>query len=439
MTGAAEARDGATLRPRADERLLPYCLIALGGLAGAVIAGQPGLAALAVPFVLALTLGLRRTAPVRVDARIVIDADQLLEGDHLTGRLELARDGGRHLDVMLFRLHGVASVDGDTLAWSLPRADRAVELPFQLTATRWGLHVPFEVWVRLASPFGLLTWTGRVAVAPTVRVLPSRERLTRLLDPSESRAVAGMHRSRRLGVDGEFAEVRPYLPGDRVRDLNWGATARFRRPFVNSYHPELSGDVVLAIDAFGDGSTGSAEALSRAARAVWTLASVHLRANDRVGLVGLGGRTASVLPAGGNRSRYRLLETLLRIGGEAARHGAARSDRVRGVPASSLVIALTPLHDEVTVRSLQAWRARGRSVAVVHIDTGDLLDGPASEAERLARRVWRLDLERRKRALGHLGISVVTMPADGPITPVVTALRRARRAPAVRAGRVGAS
>lgn len=430
---SAEVRGTATLRAAADERLLPYVLIALGGLAAALILGRPALVALAVPFVLALTLGLRRTAPVRLDARIVVDADQLLEGDRLTGRLTLAWDGPFDADVMLFRLSGVTPADGDTVAWSLPHPSGRVELPLALTADHWGRHTPFEAWVRLASPFGLLTWTGKVATAPTIRVLPSRERLTRLLDPTESRAVAGMHRSRRLGQGGEFAEVRPYVPGDRARDLNWGATARYRRPFVNSYHPELSGDVVIAIDAFGDGSTGSAEALARAARAAWTLASVHLRANDRVGLVGLGGRTASVLPAGGNMARYRLLETLLRIGGEAASASAARTGRPGGVPASALVIALTPLHDDVTVHSLQAWRARGRSVAVVAVDTEDLLAPPETEAEILARRVWRLDLERRKRALADLGIPVVTIAAEGPITPVVTALRRARRASAVRA------
>ena len=144
-----------------------------------------------------------------------------------------------------------------------------------------------------------------------------------------------------------------------------------------------------------------------------------------------------MLPAGGNRARYRLLETLLRIGGEAVGPGRARQ-RPPDAPASALVIALTPLHDELTVRTLQAWRARGRSVAVVVIDTEDLLGPPETVAERLARRVWRLDLERRKRALGNLGIPVVTVATDGPTTPVITAPRSARRAPAVRAGRVGA-
>lgn len=426
------AEHTTALRASADHRLLSYSLIALGGLAGAALAGQPALVALAVPFALALALGLRRTRPIDVTARLSLDSRQVLEDDDVAARLEVEWDGGLDVDVMLFRLRGVTPPRHGRLAWSLSSAVRSIRIPIHLRAAQWGRHTPFEVWVRVAAPFGLVTWTGRVVTAPTLRVLPGNERLSRLLDPAASRAVLGAHRSRRLGQGGEFAEVGPYAPGDRLRDLNWSATARYRRPFVNRYNPELSGDVVIAIDAFGDGSTGSTEALGRAARAAWALASIHLRANDRVGLAGLGGRTHWLAPAGGRLARYRLLETLLSIGGEAARLGDARAGHPATVPASALVIALTPLHDDVTVRTLQAWRARGRSVAVVMVETADLLDEPATEAAALARRLWRIGLDRRRRELTGLGIPVVTTTAHGAITPVVTALRRARRAPSLR-------
>lgn len=429
------AEGTARLRASADARLVPYCLIALGGLAASVVIGEPALAALAVPFVLALALGLRRTGPVTVAARVFLDSDQLLEGDLLSGRIELEWDGAFDADVMLHGLRGVAPVADEAPAWSLPGAGRAVELPIQLRATRWGRHTLCEVWVRLQAPFGLLSWTGKVVAGPTVRVLPGNERLDRLLDPAESRAVMGMHRSRRIGDGGEFAQLRPYVPGDRLRDLNWSATARHGRPFVNRYHPELSGEVVIAIDAFADGSTGYTEALARAARAAWALASVHLRANDRVGLMGLGGRTRWLPPSGGRMARYRLLETLLRIGGDAADPVTVRPGLQGTVPASALVIALTPLHDPRTLGTLRSWRARGRSVAVVLIDTTELLDEPASAAEALARRLWRLELDRRARGLTELGIPVVPAAPDAPIAPVVSALRRARRGPFVRAGR----
>ncbi len=193
---------------------------------------------------------------------------------------------------------------------------------------------------------------------------------------------------------------------------------------------------MIAIDALADDSAAATAVLARAARAAWALTSVHLRANDRVGLAGLGGSTQWLPPAGGRLARYRLLETLLRIGGEAADPVTVRRGHHRAaVPASALVIALTPLHDKRTLDTLATWRARGRWVAVVIIDTSDLLGEPASHAEALARRLLRLELGRRKHELAELGIPVVTATADDPMTTVVPALRRARRAPFVRGRR----
>lgn len=426
-----------TLSPSRDERLVAYCLIALGGLGATLVTGQPALAALAVPFALALAVGLRRTGALQVTARVTLESDQVLEGDLVTGRVELEWDGLLDAHVLVHRLAGVAaSTPAGVPTWSLPATTGPVELPIQVQATHWGRHTIGEVWVRLRAPFGLLSWTGMVVTGPTLRVLPGSERLNRLLDPSESRAVLGMHRSTRLGDGHEFAELRPYAPGDRLRDLNWGATARHRRPFVNRRHPELAGEVVIAIDAFGDGSTGSTEALARAARAAWAVASIHLQANDRVGLVGLGGRTRWLHPAAGRRAKYELLETLLHIGGDVADSSTRHGSNLRtAVPASALVVALTPLHDRRTIRTLQSWRARGRSVAVAMIDTRNLLGEPTSTAEALARRLWSIELDGHRRELTEVGIPVVTMADDGPIAPVVSALRRARQAPAVRRGR----
>ena len=422
-----------TLAPARDGRLAPYGVVALGALGAAAFAGEPTLALLAVPFVLALALGLRRTDPVAVTARVFLDADRVLEGDVVTGRLLLEWEGAYDAQVMLHRLDGVAPGHAEEVSASR-RGATSIELPVRLEALHWGRHSLGEVWLRLAVPFGLVSWTGKVLSGPPIRVLPTADRLRRLLDPHESRAVWGAHPSRRLGDGHEFAELRPYAPGDRLRDLNWAATARHRQPFVNKHHPELAADVVIALDAFDDGSAGASEMLARAARAAWALASVHLAANDRLGLVGLGRTPHALLPAGGRLARYRLLDMLLRIGGEAAAHIMRRRGRTTP-PAGALVIALTPLHDPWTVRVLEAWRARGRPVAVVVVEAPSP-EGAESPAEALARRVWAVELGRRKHELASLGIPVVTAPADSSVASVVGALRRT---PGVRSAPRGAA
>jgi uncharacterized protein (DUF58 family) len=426
------------LQPARDARLVPYAVVAFGGLVGALLAGQPVLAALAVLFGTALVMGLRHREPMPVHVRVALDEEQVIEGSRVTGRIELTWDSAFSAEVMLHRLEGVAPAGN--VAWSFPRtADagqgRREELSLALDATHWGLHDVGEIWVRLQAPHGLLSWTGKVRPPPALRVLPRSERLDRLLDLTDSRSVWGAHLSRRIGHGSEFAELRPYVPGDCLRDLNWTATARQGRPFVNRHHPELSGEVVLVLDAFADGSRVSSEMLARAARAAWALASVHLRANDRVGLAGIGRSTQWLPPGGGRLARYRLLQTLLRIGGEAAagRSVAPSLHRIR-IPPAALVLALSSLENAESLDVLCGWRSRGRSVVVARIDAFDVSES-VTASTALALRLWRLELEIRRRSLAQVGIPVVSVRGGEPMAGVVPALRRVRRTPIMRRGR----
>lgn len=433
MIPPVEAAATTTLSPSRDGRLVPYFVLAFGTLAAGVLLGEGVLVAVGVPFAVALALGLRRLGPVEVDARIILDSDQVLEGDTVTGKILLAWDGDFDAHLLLDRLKGVATGRGENASRTV-LGRSSVELPVRMDAVQWGRHSLGELWLRLTLPFGLLTWTGRVMTGPAIRVLPGTERLDKLLSPPQSRAVWGMHGSSRLGDGHEFAELRPYAPGDRLRDLNWAATARHGRAFVNRHHPEVSGEVVIAIDALEDGSAVAGAVLARTARVAWGLASLHMRANDRVGLVGLGGSTQWLAPAGGRLAQYRLMETLLRIGGEAADRVMTKRPNVE-VPRAALVIVLTTLHDPAVLRVLTGWRARGRSIAVVRIDVMDQLGPVQSEAERLARRLWAVELEGRSSTLREIGIPVERAPVDGAMTPVIRALQRARRTSTLRRSR----
>ena len=424
-----ESTTETTLRPLRDDRLLPYCLVAVGALAAALLGGRPGLVAIAVPFLLALALGLRRRGPVRISARIELETEQVLEGDVVEGRIDLRWSGPLDARVVIHRPHGTAAEVEQPLSWEVPAAPGSTRLPFRLRATRWGRRPAGELWVRMRAADGLLLWTGKVATLPTLRVLPSGERLTRLLDPPEARTVLGAHRSRRQGEGHEFAALRPYAPGDRLRNLNWRATARHRRPYVNRQHQEVSGDVVIVVDAFGDGSEASEVAIARAARAGWALASAHLRVNDRVGLAAPGSAVRWLPPAAGRRAKYALFETLLGVGDLTARVSVADDSGGIGgpVPAAALLIALTDLHDQRMLRTVQRWAARGRSVVVALMDATDRLGEVATSAEGVARRLWALEVDGRRRQLVSLGIPVVTVSGGAPIGPAVSALRRGRR------------
>ncbi len=429
---AIERSTTTTLTPARDGRLVAYTVVTFGVLAAALLMGEAALVPLAIPFALALALGLRRTAPVEVTARVTLFADQVLEGDEVEGLLEMSWSGDFDAHAVIHRLRGItigARTDFDERVDAIER----LEVPFRITAAQWGRHSLGEIWLRLTLPFGLVSWTGRLMVGPSLRVLPGAERLNRLLSPDRSRTAWGVHGSTRLGDGHDFAELRPYVPGDRVRDLNWAATGRHRRPIVNRHHPEVSGDVVIALDARDDGSELARRILTRTARTAWALATMHMRANDRVGLVGLGRSTRWLPPAGGRLAKYMLMETLLGIGGEAA-DGVTTSRRQVDVPAGALIIGLTPLHDDDTLLTLLRWRARGRSLAVIVIDPDDATAPAATPSERLAARLWGLELDARIAALRRRGVAVVRAPVDGSMGPVISGLRRARQRSGRRVG-----
>jgi uncharacterized protein (DUF58 family) len=76
-----------------DGRLLPYAVLGLGGLGGALLGGEPALAALAMPFLAALGLGLRAAGAQDVAVSFVLDEDQVMEGDEVVGRIVVEWDG----------------------------------------------------------------------------------------------------------------------------------------------------------------------------------------------------------------------------------------------------------------------------------------------------------------------------------------------------------
>jgi uncharacterized protein (DUF58 family) len=97
--------------------------------------------------------------------------------------------------------------------------------------------------------------------------------------------VGGEYHSVFKGRGVEFAEVRPYQPGDDVRTIDWNVTARMGSPFVKQYVEERDLTVFLVVDVSGSLGFGSRAILKRdlAAELAALLAFAALRNHDRVG------------------------------------------------------------------------------------------------------------------------------------------------------------
>lgn len=413
------------VRRRPDPRLPAYLLAGFGTLVLAVAIGNSGLAALGAPFVVLATWGLVRREPGRPRARIRIDETQVVEGDEITGEVTLDWDGVAEVDAVLTAWRGVVPIDPHPVPGWSPAARRGpVRLPLRLSAESWGHHELGHLWVRMRAPSGLIEQEVKVAVAPTVKVLPSPLKLDRLLTPREPRAVAGRHLSRSRGPGTDFADLRPYQPGDRLRDISWATSARLGEPWVTVHHPERTGTVVVLLDTFFGDDHETGEALARAARAAWALASAHLSAQDRVGLLARGRTAAWVPPRGGRRARWMIVEQLLAVGGAAEDPWRRRRGRRVVVPADALVVGVTALRSRAFAHELLHHRRNGHATAALVIDTSDLLPPDDDATSAVARRLWHARREVERVRLEKGGVATVLVPPGGAMAGAVTALRR---------------
>jgi uncharacterized protein (DUF58 family) len=99
--------------------------------------------------------------------------------------------------------------------------------------------------------------------------------------------LAGGYRSTFRGAGIEFAEVREYVEGDDLRDVDWNVTARTGRPFVKRFVEERELTVVFALDlsASMDAGLGGWSMRQAAARFCALLGLAAIANNDRIGLI----------------------------------------------------------------------------------------------------------------------------------------------------------
>jgi uncharacterized protein (DUF58 family) len=85
----------------------------------------------------------------------------------------------------------------------------------------------------------------------------------------------------------DFEELREYIPGDEVRDIDWNVTYRMGRPFVKRFREERELALIIAMDISGSSAFGSLRRSKRefAAEIAGTLAISATRSSDKVGLL----------------------------------------------------------------------------------------------------------------------------------------------------------
>ena len=126
--------------------------------------------------------------------------------------------------------------------------------------------------------------------------------------------MVGAYLSHFKGRGMDFEELREYIPGDEVRDIDWNVTYRMGRPFVKRYREERELTMVLAVDVSASSAFGSLRHSKRefAAEIAGTLAISAARSSDKVALLLFTDQVELFLPPRkGRRHILRILREML--------------------------------------------------------------------------------------------------------------------------------
>ena len=181
----------------------------------------------------------------------------------------------------------------------------------------------------------------------------------------------GLHRSSRAGLSLDFAEHRPYQPGDDLRRIDWRVYGRTDRFYLKTYEADTNSDVVFALDASAsmDYGSDSVTKFDYARFLTASLAWLAQRQGDRVGLVTLQGDAVDVVPPS-TRHLNLILHTLGRAKAKGPGQIPLTLDKVAQLRSrTGIVVLVSDCYEDPAVlrRALGGMRSRGNDVVVFHV------------------------------------------------------------------------
>ncbi|WP_348787874.1 DUF58 domain-containing protein [Leifsonia sp. NPDC080035] len=302
----------------------------------------------------------------------------------------------------------------DAVHVRVSRADRAPEdavltpyaasrLRFRVAVSHSGPQRILSLAARAIGPDA--AWTGEPSVpAVTERVVRPRAVALRSTPlPHRLLGLTGAHTSARPGDGGEFRDVDRFRPGDRLRRIDWKATARRgQRPGeLYARRTTATSDVAvqLVLDARDDVPGAVADwaapyprpgltSLDLAREAAVSLARAYAAQADRVGFDDLSDAGRALPPRAGARHLHRVLRAVELTSAHGSATERARAPRLAQ---GAIVFVLSTFLDDQATRLALTWRAAGHRVVAVDVLPGRRAEDLPSR-ELLALRF--VDLER---------------------------------------------
>ena len=201
--------------------------------------------------------------------------------------------------------------------------------------------------------------------------------------------VSGMHKSPYKGYSVEFANHRPYVPGDDIRHLDWRVYAKAYRFFIKEYEEETNMRVHLLLDCSGSMAypehpgTGRMTKWDYASTLAASLAHLLIYQQDGVGLTLFDSQVRRQLPVSSNRGA--LMDFTNAVEASAPQNKTDLKilfHQLAGrIPRRGMVVILSDLLTNVDdiIRGLQRFRYGRHDVLVLHVLDHDELQFPFAD------------------------------------------------------------
>jgi len=234
-----------------------------------------------------------------------------------------------------------------------PEAKGQCQLRYALKPLRRGRFVLPGMQVRAHSRWGFWEHCVRRASDAEIKVYPNYTamRYTSMIDMDNYVRQLGVHYGYKRGEGLEFNQLREFIEGDAIGQVDWKATARYRKPISREYQEERDQDVFFLLDCGRrmrhEEQDGSHFDLSL--NALLLNASIAVRQGDAVGLMSFAGRDSRWLsPRKGRIAIQDLLEQLydLECSGQSSDFVKAAEQFTRRHRKRALVILLTNVGTE---------------------------------------------------------------------------------------------
>ncbi|HEX8767599.1 MAG TPA: DUF58 domain-containing protein, partial [Jatrophihabitans sp.] len=267
----------------------------------AVLLARQDLLLLALPLAAGTVLPLLGRAQRAPQVRLRTGAATLFEGQSTTVSQQLYAPDAVDVIRLRTRLEGWLELpDGGQDLCTAAGPDEDLTLTHRLAAPRWGRSRIGRVSMHVTAAHGLLQTTATGTEVVPLATIPLRAGFSATDLVPTATGLVGAHRSRRVGEGVDPAGVRPFVPGDRLRRINWPVSLRTTELHVTATYSDRDTEVVLVLDtAVEVGVSAGPDAASNldiAVRASASIAEHYLRNGDRVAVLDLGRAGRPVRP-----------------------------------------------------------------------------------------------------------------------------------------------